>query len=183
MKKLVLSVIGADRPGIVAAVSAILFENRCNIEDVSQTLLQTAFAGIFIITLAEGLAPDVLESRLRQGLESRGLHFHLEPLEAAGGPGAGGAEPFVVTTMGSDRLGLVAGVTGVMARYGVNITGLKAVFRGGDDPMRNVMIYEVDVPSDVDRRAFREALHKEADALGLDLSIQHRDIFESIHRV
>jgi glycine cleavage system transcriptional repressor len=89
----------------------------------------------------------------------------------------------VVTTVGPDRLGLVAGITEVMAHFGANITNLRAAFRGGEDPKRNTMIYEVDIPADIDLKAFREALRERASALGLDLSLQHRDIFEAIHRV
>ena len=98
-------------------------------------------------------------------------------------PASKPAEPFVVTTMSADRLGLVAGIAEVMANFGANITNLKAVFRGGDDPRRNVMIYEVDVPVEIDHQAFRYALRKRADDLELDLSLQHRDIFEEIHRL
>jgi len=41
MKKVVISVLGQDRPGIIAAVSGILFEEGCNIENVDQTILQS----------------------------------------------------------------------------------------------------------------------------------------------
>ena len=184
MKKVVISVLGTDRPGIVAAVTRILFENNCNIEDVSQTILQTEFAGIFIASTPRELQPDELQEKLQDGLKPFGAGVLLRPLvenENVSAPGA--VEPFVVTTNGSDRLGLVAGIAEVMARFGVNITSLKAVFRGGDDPSRNTMIYEVDVPLEIDQHAFRDSLWKKADALGLDLSIQHRDIFKAIHRI
>ena len=49
MNKFVLSVIGKDKPGILAKISTILFAHGCNIEDVSQTILQTEFASIFIV--------------------------------------------------------------------------------------------------------------------------------------
>ncbi len=49
MNKFVLSVIGKDKPGILAKISTILFTHGCNIEDVSQTILQTEFASIFIV--------------------------------------------------------------------------------------------------------------------------------------
>jgi glycine cleavage system transcriptional repressor len=62
-------------------------------------------------------------------------------------------EPFVITTKGPDRKGLVAGITEVIAKHGVNITNLQAVFKGGDEPGDNIMIYEVDVPMDVDQKA------------------------------
>jgi glycine cleavage system transcriptional repressor len=77
----------------------------------------------------------------------------------------------------------VAGITEVMARFKVNITHLKAAFRGGEDPQQNTMIYEVDVPPFIDRAAFRQALKERAQELDLLLSLQHRDIFEAINRI
>ena len=183
MKKIVLSVLGYDRPGIVAAVSKTLFEHRCNIEDVSQTILQTEFAGVFIASMSDDVRGEDLLVALQQRLESMGLSVLLKPMEAPGEWKSPPIEPFVITTVGPDRLGLVAGITEVLARFGVNITNLRAAFRGGDDPKRNTMIYEVDVPIHTDQVAFRSALRDRAAELGLDISVQHRDIFETIHRV
>jgi glycine cleavage system transcriptional repressor len=80
-------------------------------------------------------------------------------------------------------MGLVAGITEVMARFDVNITNLKAVFRGGSDPLRNVMIYEVDVPRNIDQNGFRSALRERAGELNLEITLQHRRIFEAMNRV
>jgi glycine cleavage system transcriptional repressor len=184
MTKVVISVLGTDRPGIVAAVSRILFDHQCNIEDVTQTVLQTEFTSIVIASVPDELQPGDLLARLQKGLEPLGLHVMVKPLQTTGQPYAPRAsEPFVVTTVGPDRLGLVAGITEVLARFGGNIASLRAAFRGGDDPNQNTMIYEVDIPVDIDHQAFRHALRERAGELGLDLSLQHRDIFEAIHRV
>jgi glycine cleavage system transcriptional repressor len=184
MDKVVISVLGTDRPGIVAAVSSVLMESRCNVEDVSQTILQGEFVGILIASVPKGTPQEVLRGELERALDSLGLRVLVKRLEPRDSPvHAEPSEPFVVVTTGPDRLGLVAGVTSVMARFGVNITSLKAAFRGGDDPHRNTMIYEVDVPVAVDRPTFLTALQDEARALGLELSVQHRDIFEAIHRI
>lgn len=183
MKKTVISVLGCDRPGIIAAVSRTLFENQCNIEDVSQTTLQTEFVGIFIASMPDWLTEQALRDCLQQRLTPMGLSVLVKPLQEGGDWQAPASEPFVITTLGPDRLGLVAGVTEVLAGFGVNITGLRAIFRGGRDPERNVMIYEVDIPVSVNRGAFRTALYQRAEELDLDVSLQHRDIFETIHRV
>ena len=53
MEKWVVSVLGGDRPGIVAQVASCLAEFGCNIEDCNQTILQTEFAAIFIVTAPE----------------------------------------------------------------------------------------------------------------------------------
>jgi glycine cleavage system transcriptional repressor len=184
MTKVVVSVLGRDRPGIVAAVSKVLLDNGCNIEDVTQTVLQTEFTSIFIASIPEALAPEELLFRLQEGGKPLSLHVVVKRLEGPKEPVATPqSEPFVVTTVGPDRLGLVAGITEVIARFRGNITNLRAAFRGGEDPGSNTMIYEVDIPIDVDHRAFRKALRQRAAELGLDLSLQHRDIFEAIHRV
>jgi glycine cleavage system transcriptional repressor len=183
MNKIVVSVLGYDRPGIVATVARILFEHRCNIEDVSQTILQTEFAGTFLAAVPADLSePELLED-FREELTPLGLSVLIKPLEQRGEWTPPESEPFVVTTVGPDRMGLVAGMTEVIFRYGVNIANLKAVFRGGENPRDNLMIYEVDVPVGIDQQAFRRSLRERAEQLGLDLSVQHRDIFEAIHRV
>jgi glycine cleavage system transcriptional repressor len=183
MEKIVISVLGYDRPGIVASVSKMLFESGCNIEDVSQTTLQTEFSGVFIASMPQELHEEDLLARLEEGLAPMGLSVLLKGLQAPGEWKPPKSEPFVITTMGPDRLGLVAGITEVMARFGVNITNLKAVFRGGENPQHNVMIYEVDIPVEIDQHAFREALHERAKELGLEISLQHRDIFEAVNRI
>jgi glycine cleavage system transcriptional repressor len=183
MRKIIVSVLGHDRPGIIATVADVLFRSGCNIEDVSQTLLQTEFAGIFIASCPESLEQDELLDRLRAKLDPMGLSALLREMEETGIWEPPPVEPFVITTLGPDRLGLVAGVTELLARFGVNISNLKAVFRGGDDPNANTMIYEVDIPITVDQRLFREALRERGTELGIDISLQHREIFEAIHRV
>lgn len=184
MEKVVLSVLGTDRPGIVAAVSSVLIEYGCNVEDVSQTILQGEFVGIVIASVPDQTGFDDLRQALDQALDPLDLHVMMKQLEASSpSKPLTESEPFVVVTTGPDRLGLVAGITEIMARFDVNITQLKAAFRGGDDPHRNTMIYEVDVPLETDPQGFRLALRQRADELGLTLSLQHRDIFEALHRI
>jgi glycine cleavage system transcriptional repressor len=56
MKKMIISVLGKDRPGIIAAVTRIFYEQDCNIENVSQTILQNEFSGIFIVGVPKTLS-------------------------------------------------------------------------------------------------------------------------------
>ena len=92
-------------------------------------------------------------------------------------------ESFVITTRGPDQKGLVARITAIIARHQVNITNCQAVFKGGDDPNANIMIYEVDIPTDINHQTLRRELREKALALNLDISIQHKLIFEAINRV
>jgi len=184
MNKVILSVLGHDRPGIVAAVANILFECNCNIENVSQTILKTEFAGSFIISMPPDLTQEELLQAMSEGLAAMNMHIHIESVSKQKTELVSSkAEPFVITTKGPDRKGLVAGISATIARYGVNITNLQAVFKGGDDPGNNIMIYEVDIPGDIDQINFYRELRETAESLALNISIQHRNIFESINRI
>ena len=184
MNKVVISVLGPDRPGIIAAVSKMLVEKDGNIENVSQTILQSEFSGIFIVALPSQLPIEELEAFLKEGLAPLNHHVFVKPLEIGGITFTmGKSEPFVITTRGPDRKGLVAAMTEIIARYGVNVTNLQAVFKGGDDPNNNIMIYEVDIPADIDQMGFYSDLRSKAAELSLLISIQHRNIFEAINRI
>ena len=81
MKKVIISVLGNDRPGIIAAVSRLLYENDSNIENVSQTSLQSEFAGIFIATVPAAMALPTLEGKMTDILSPMGLQVHVKPME------------------------------------------------------------------------------------------------------
>ena len=184
MKKVIISVLGNDRPGIIAAVSRLLYENDSNIENVSQTSLQSEFAGIFIATIPAGISLPELEQKLAGALAPMGLQVHVKPVELRHeAMTAPTGESFVITTRGPDQKGLVARITEIIARHQVNITNCQAVFKGGDDPNDNIMIYEVDIPPQTQQQdLFRDLRAREAE-LNLNVSIQHRDIFMALNRI
>ena len=184
MQRVIISVLGADKPGIIAAITRILFHNNCNIENVSQTILQSEFSGTFIAALPDDLPTDALHERLSQEMTPLDLQVHLKTIGKREPYACQVAcDPFVITTRGPDQKGLVARITEIIARYSVNVTNLQAVFKGGDDPNDNIMIYEEDVPLDCDQKALERDLRDKADELGLRISIQHRNIFEAINRI
>lgn len=184
MKKFIISVIGKDRPGIIAAVTKVLFDQDLNIEDVSQTILQNQFSGIFIASGPDETAYGELKTFLKQSTQAFDLHYYVRDMGSSAVEWTTcDCEAFIITTRGPDRKGLVANITALLASFNVNVARLQAVFRGGDDPGNNVMIYEVDIPGDVDLRQLRNALGKRASELELEINLQHKNIFEAINRI
>lgn len=59
----IITVLGSDRSGIVAAVAGVLAEHDVNILDISQTILQ----GIFTMTMLVDLAATTVEFNELQG--------------------------------------------------------------------------------------------------------------------
>ena len=184
MEKIIITVLGRDRPGIIAAVSQSLYNQDCNIENVSQMVLQSEFVGLFVITAPESMALDSIQAALKQDLTSLELAVQTKILASIKEPpNAPLCEAFIITTFGPDSKGLVAQITGVLAQYNANVTNLKAVFQGGDDPGKNIMVYEVDLPASADRKALYAALRNKAGKLGLDISIQHKNIFDAVNKI
>ncbi|MGN0301372.1 MAG: ACT domain-containing protein [Anaerotardibacter sp.] len=60
----VISVLGKDRSGIVAAIANALAENAANIDDISQTILDDIFSMTMLVTIndEEGSFNDVQEA-------------------------------------------------------------------------------------------------------------------------
>ncbi len=57
MNKAIITVVGKDTVGIIAKVCTYLAENRINILDISQTIVQEYFNMMMVVNTAEALKP------------------------------------------------------------------------------------------------------------------------------
>ncbi len=184
--KIALTVLGTDRPGIVCLVSSLLAENNCNIEAISQTVLYNEFAGIFLVTLPKELNPDHLKKVLDDVLKKENLVFYLKEIKDLKGSfkeKTQDIEPFVIISVGKDRVGLIASLSCVMKDFGINITNLRFVSSLPSYPDKTATIYEVEIPKDIDLNLFVSELQKKASSVGLEVSVQHKKVFEDICRI
>jgi ACT domain-containing protein len=75
----ILSVLGEDRVGIVAAVSGVLAEGGANIEDIRQTILSGVFSMTMLVTVDEDLTPfDVIQAQLAEVGTGLGVQITLQ---------------------------------------------------------------------------------------------------------
>jgi ACT domain-containing protein len=75
----VLTVLGEDRVGIVAAIAAVLAEANTNIEDIRQTILGHIFTMTMLVTVDEDTARfDELQRRLARLAEDLGMQITLQ---------------------------------------------------------------------------------------------------------
>ncbi len=51
--KAIVSVLGEDKKGIIAKVSGALFDMGINVEDISQTIMQSYFTMIMLVSLED----------------------------------------------------------------------------------------------------------------------------------
>ena len=150
MKKILITISGKDKPGIIAKVSGLLFARGCNLEDISMTLLEGQFAMMMTACLP---APGAMV-RVLQGLELLqetpwSLDCHVIELKGEtprGKKHAKGSLPHMVTAFGKDRTGIVFEVSRALAGMRVNITDLDSRILGKGAKTTYAMLLEVDVP-------------------------------------
>ncbi len=73
----VITVIGADKVGILAKVSTICADNHVNIEEVTQTILRGMFAMIMLVTLPEAITIDALSDKLTEAGKALGVNITI----------------------------------------------------------------------------------------------------------
>ena len=75
----IVTVIGNDRVGIIAAVCTLLAQNEVNILDISQTILQGNFTMIMLVdTAACTLAFTDLATELEQAGQEQNLSIRIQ---------------------------------------------------------------------------------------------------------
>jgi ACT domain-containing protein len=86
----------------------------------------------------------------------------------------------VVTVMGSDRVGIVAGITKVLADCNANIIDISQTIL--QDIFAMILLVDI-ASSDKDLLGLEEALKTTGDTLGVKVVVQHQDIFSYMHRI
>ena len=167
-----VTAVGRDRPGIVAAVTAVLTERGANIEDSTMSILGGHFAMLLIVSLPEGTTAEELEDGLAGVASSLELVVAVRDIDDpgdGGGDGAGG-ESWVVSVYGADRPGIVSAVTGRLAEQGANVVDLTTRVIGDRERPVYAMVLDVTLPPDVDG----DVVAAELAALGRDLGVECR---------
>jgi ACT domain-containing protein len=86
----------------------------------------------------------------------------------------------VVTVIGKDCIGIIAGVSKVLADCKINIMDISQTIMQGFFTM--IMLVDISKISE-DFAAVSDKLDKKGAELGLSIKIQHEDIFNSMHRI
>ena len=76
--KAIITVVGSDKKGIIAKVSAILADNNINIVDISQTILSGNFVMMMMVDLsAADIDIEALRSNMNSLAEEMGVEINI----------------------------------------------------------------------------------------------------------
>jgi len=164
-----LTAVGADRPGIVAAVTGALVAHGCNLEDTSMSILRGQFAMMLVVAGPEGLDAATLEEALAGPAGELDLVVAVRTVAEAV-PAAPEGEAWAVAVYGADHPGIVHSFTSLLAAEGVNVVDLTTRVIGEPDRPVYAMILEVSLPPGVDGAALSARLAALAEEVGVECS-------------
>ena len=170
MPRFAISVFGRDRPGIVAAVTRVLADAGCNLEDTSMTILRGHFAMMLVVVGGTGTDAADLEAGLGPVADRLDLQVSVRTVaDGVTAAGAGG-ERWAAAVYGADRPGLVAGIAEALAAHQVNIVDLDTRLVGGADAVY-AMHFELEVPAGLAAQVQTD-LAAVGRALGVEVSMR-----------
>lgn len=77
-RRAVVSVIGKDQVGIIAKVTNVLADNKVNILDISQTILQDFFTMMMLVDVSGNENLDALQQKFDGISQEMGLKINIQ---------------------------------------------------------------------------------------------------------
>ncbi|WP_022670678.1 glycine cleavage system protein R [Hippea alviniae] len=172
-----LTVIGRDKPGIVAAVSEVLYNKNISIEDSVSTLLGDQFTMTLIISSETNYGVLELKKSFAKARKELELSISLRRIEKEEAKTKEPENLYSVSVYGEDKVGIVYTISKAFADNNINILDLRTRLTSADNPMY-VMILEIDLPKDISEDKFKEILNNASKQIGVDYSIRKIETYE-----
>jgi glycine cleavage system transcriptional repressor len=168
MNEIAVTAVGADRPGIVAALTHALLDLGGNLEDCRAALLRGSFAIALLVSVPDDVDAAAVGAALQPVADDLGLGLWAGPAAPDVGP-HGTAERCMISVYGVDQPGIVYAITEGLASAGANILDLSS--RAVGTPPIYVLGVEVELPPGIDAHALDTRLRPVASAHQVELAV------------
>lgn len=91
-----------------------------------------------------------------------------------------GGNKVIITVLGQDKVGIISGISAILAENGVNILDISQTIL--QDIFTMVMLCDIS-KSSIEFGALKAGLDGKGEELGVQIQIQHEDVFKFMHRI
>ena len=168
-KKFIMTAFCKDRPGVVADVTQVIYENGCNLEDSTMTNILDEFAIILLFTGKGDSIEDRLLNDCRRLEREKGITAFIRPVEAKDREKP---LPFFTKTIsveGIDQAGIVYKISRFLADNNVNIENLTS--QRTISPESGTAIYSMEIKVQIPEKISLEQLEKGISQVGEELNL------------
>ena len=168
-----VSVVGKDRPGIVAAITEGLFRLGCNLADSSCTMLAGEFAMILIVSHQRPFSKSRLFDELKPVCDTIGMSLAVRTLHSDEiTRQETDAEICIISVYGADQPGIVYRVTRELAGRNINIMDLNTKLIGTPAEPVYVLMLEVALPDGETPEGIEKLLEKLKKELNVEVGVR-----------
>lgn len=164
MTTLILTVAGADRPGLVSAVADVVAAHGGNWENSQLAELAGTFAGVIEISVA-----DDRTDALRADLDALDGMLSISVRAGADTSASDADRRISISVLGDDRAGIVREISGVLSAHALSIESMTTQTR--DAAMAGGRLFESSVTATLPASADLDALRADIERLTHDLQV------------
>jgi len=166
MNYFVITAVGEDKPGIVAKVTKILYENGFNIEDSTMTRLNNEFC-IMLVVKGEKGEKEIEDSF--SSIKDKDLSIWIKQIpEDVINKRKEVASLYNIIVFGADKPGIVFNVSKILADHNVNISDLRTE-KNND---LYLMFIQAEVPPSTNQEDLENAIKNVSKDMNIDISVE-----------
>ena len=173
-KKFIMTAFSKDRPGIVADVTEVIYENGCNLEDSTMTSMLDEFAIILLFVGKGDNLKDQLLRDCRRLEREKGITAFIRLVEVEDKEKQVNFFSKTINVEGIDQTGIVFKISRYLANNNINIENLTS--RRSISPESGTALYfmeiKVQVPKKISIENLEKGLSQVGEELNLDITVR-----------
>ncbi|MCW8860159.1 MAG: hypothetical protein OQK97_10740 [Deltaproteobacteria bacterium] len=169
----IMTAFGKDRSGIVADVTRLLYENDCNLEDTTMSMLADEFTLSLLFSSHKADIDDLLTKGCRRLELDKGISAFVRPLKPHQAKKQKSYKTCTLHIEGLDQAGIVYKTSQFLADQQLNIIQLESTAEASPESGATIysMTIHVQVPEELPFDQLEERLSAVADELHVDVTL------------
>jgi glycine cleavage system transcriptional repressor len=168
-----MTAFGKDRPGIVADVTRVLYENGCNLEDSTMSMLDDEFTINLLFSSGHSDIEAILLEECQKLEHQKLISAFIRPIKERRLSIKDGVLLGTIHVEGLDQAGIVYKISQFLAEHSLNIVDLKSTIK--TTPESGTVLYLMDihiqVPESSSMAAIEDGLNSVAEELNVDITV------------
>lgn len=167
----IMTAFGKDRVGIVADVTRLLYENNCNLEDTTMSMLADEFTLSLLFSSQQPGIEEQLAKECRRLELDKEISAFVRPLQAQQQTVKKGYKTCTIHVEGLDQAGIVYKTSQFLANHRLNIVQLNSTATASPQSgaTNYCMDIKIQVPEELSLDQVEEDLTTVADQLHVDV--------------
>lgn len=172
-KRYIMTAFGKDRPGIVADVTQVLYENGCNLEDTSMSMLSDEFTINLLFSSSDENIENTLEKDCDSLEQQKNISAFIRPIKSAKHGILKKLPLCTIHVEGLDQAGIVYKISRYLSDKQLNIVDLKSTVK--TTPESGTALYMMDIhiqlPDSSSINSIEDDLNAVAEEINVDITV------------